>query len=121
MLTLSERVKEAVESAREKGHSVSDIAKACNIKVQAVYAWASGDSKSIDGNNLVELAELSGYRPMWIMKGKGQKFTYSSDPERIAAHVKIDQLEKDSLSLANKILTSIAEPAVKDTNPGNKK
>ncbi len=69
MLTLSERVKEAVRSAREKGHSVSDIAKACNIKVQAVYAWASGDSKSIDGNNLVELAELSGYRPMWIMKG----------------------------------------------------
>lgn len=72
-MTLAERVKEAIDAAKARGYTVAKIAAACGISDKAVYQWAAGTTKEIDGSNLAELAELSGYRPLWIMKEKGDK------------------------------------------------
>lgn len=81
--TLANRVKEAVESAKLRGNSVVKIAAACGISKQAVYQWLDNSTKSIDGANLVELAELSGLHARWIATGKGSKIS----PELIADEV----------------------------------
>lgn len=57
MKLLHERVKEAVEAAKKNKVSVLAIAKACGISRQAVYQWMEQGANSIDGANLVELAE----------------------------------------------------------------
>lgn len=80
---VAKHVSEAIEAAKRRGHSVAAIAKACGISRAAVYQWASGESKSIDGFNLVELAELSGYNARWIIKGKGPKESRLSDDEEL--------------------------------------
>lgn len=78
MKTLNERVKEAVELAERK-NSIPDIAKTCDVSRQAVYAWRNGESANMKGATLVELAELSGLSPRWIMKGKGPKHALTED------------------------------------------
>lgn len=73
MGTLAERVTEAVEAANDHGFTVADIAAACGISSQAVYQWMDGRTKSIDGDNLAELAEMSGFRAIWIAKERSPK------------------------------------------------
>jgi hypothetical protein len=71
MSTLEQRVLEAIEAT---GLNPADLATKIGISKQGVYDWRRGDSVSkMKGENLVELAELSGYEPLWIMKGKGPK------------------------------------------------
>ena len=70
MATLSERIKEAIESS---GVSVADVATACGITPQAVYDWMSGNTKELMGENLVELAEITGFDARWIAKDSGPK------------------------------------------------
>ena len=108
MMTLAERVKEAIEAAKEKGHSVAHIAKRCGISVQAVYQWMDSSSKSIDGANLVELAESSGYHAMWIAKEKGPK----KDPEHVmrARRLMLEMTEARQVD-AVKIITPLVEPS----------
>jgi transposase-like protein len=105
-MTLAQRVKEAVEAAKENGHSVAKIAAACGISPQAVYQWLKGDTKEIDGSNVVELAELSGYHAIWIMKGKGKR----SDPESIRrALALLRRMTPDNQATAVKIITPLAD------------
>lgn len=78
MKTLNERVKEAAELA-EKKKSIPDIATTCGVSRQSVYAWRNGESANMRGATLVELAELSGLSPRWIMKGKGPKHALTED------------------------------------------
>ena len=73
MSNLAERVQEAVTRAKENGYTVAKIAEACSISRQSVYQWLDGATKSLDGSNLVELAELAGMNPRWIINGKGAK------------------------------------------------
>lgn len=70
MSTLAERVKEAIT---DSGVDITALANACGISVQAVYKWRSGGSQKISGENLVELARLTGYEARWIIKGIGEK------------------------------------------------
>ncbi len=70
MSTLAERVKEAITNSEV---DISALAKACGISVQAVYKWRSGGSQKISGENLVELARLTGYEARWIIKNIGDK------------------------------------------------
>jgi len=70
MATLSERITEAIETS---GVSVADIATACGISPQAVYDWMKGNTKELMGDNLVELAEITGFEARWIAKESGPK------------------------------------------------
>ena len=120
-MTLLERIQASVQAATTRGYSIKNIADACGITDKAVYAWRSGDSKSIDGNNLVELAELSGFNPMWIMKGKGQKLNISSNVKLARAQQTLSTMEDAQLDLANKILNSLIESTDDSANTINKK
>lgn len=108
-MTLAERVSEAIEAAKRNGHSVSMIAAACGITPQAVYQWANGSSTEIDGSNLAELAELSGYRPLWIMKEKGNR----TDGKQIQAAVKLmRQLPTEDQVAAVRMIGGLRQPGV---------
>lgn len=111
MPSLSERIKEAVAAAEGNGYSVAHIAKACGIKPQSVYQWMDGTTKSLDGANLVELAELSGYEPMWIAKEKGPKF--DSRPVRQALKL-LRQMTAARQADAVKIIAPLVEPEIDD-------
>ena len=79
---LSDRVKQVVEDAISRGISVTSISKFCGVSRQAVYQWKSGETKSIDGYNLVELAEITGFSSRWIINGRGQKKSGLSQEEK---------------------------------------
>lgn len=85
-MELYERTQAAIDAAKKKGNSVATIAKACGITRSAVYQWCKVGAQSIDGANLVELAELSGLSPMWIAKGKGPRSTVLSTDENTILH-----------------------------------
>jgi transcriptional regulator with XRE-family HTH domain len=78
-MLLHERISEAVQSAQDRGHSISKIAKDCGISRQAIYQWKNGSTSMLDGTNLVILSDLSGYQPRWIIKGIGPK-KFDDDP-----------------------------------------
>jgi hypothetical protein len=72
-MLLHERISEAVQSAQDRGHSISKIAEDCGISRQAIYQWKDGSTSMLDGTNLVILSDLSGYYARWIIKGTGPK------------------------------------------------
>jgi transposase-like protein len=114
-LLLSERVQEAIDAAAENGYSVADIAKACGIKPQAVYQWMDGTTKSIDGDNLAELCELSGYRAIWITKERGQK----SDTRAVQQARELMQTMTPARQAdAVKIIAALAEQETDDKKAG---
>lgn len=73
MSTLAERIAEASHAS---GHSITEISKACGVSYQAVRKWMLGESKKIDGENLIALCKLTNYSPEWIITGKGEKIRY---------------------------------------------
>jgi transcriptional regulator with XRE-family HTH domain len=114
MNTLAERVTEAVEAAKSHGYSVAQIAEACGITDKALYQWMDGTTKSIDGKNLVELAEISGYKAMWIIKEKGPR----SDTKLVQQAVKLmEKMTPTRQSDAVKVITPLVE---RDNDDGEK-
>lgn len=115
MATLAERVKEAVDCARGNGYTVVQIAEACGISDKAVYQWLDGTTKSIDGENLVELAEISGYLPMWIAKEKGLR----ADTRSIQQAIKLlRQMTPARQADAVKIIAPLVEQDGGDAKTG---
>jgi SOS-response transcriptional repressor LexA len=63
---------------KEVGVSVSQIAAACDISVQAVYAWERGDTGTLKGHNLVATAEILKVNEKWLQHGRSPKERKSS-------------------------------------------
>lgn len=42
------------------------MARHCGVKPPSVSAWLSGDTKTIEGSNLLKAAEFLGVRPKWL-------------------------------------------------------
>ena len=114
MATLSERIREAIETS---GVSVQNIADACGISPQAVYDWMKGETKELMGNNLVELAELTGFEARWIAREVGPKRRLHTHTKE-QAHVLtlMEQMSPYQISLVVKIADSLAQPPATDTN-----
>ena len=70
MATLEDRVRHAIN---ESGKDVREIARACGVSVQAVYAWRRGEVKNLQNDNLFNLAEATGFEARWLGTGKGQE------------------------------------------------
>lgn len=66
--TLSDRISQAMALA---GVSPGELAAYCGVRVQAVYQWRSGATKTLDGTNLVKAATKLGVRSLWLGEGKG--------------------------------------------------
>lgn len=115
MKTLAERVQEAVHAAKENGYSITQIAKACGISDKAVYQWLDGSTKSIDGKNLVELAEISGYRARWIANEIGPK----SDPIAVLHAIKLlEKMTPENQAIAVKVISPLADRGLIDDQGG---
>ena len=52
MNTLTERIKEAVQEAIKKGHTVLSLATACGCKDKSVYQWLKGEPAVRSGRHL---------------------------------------------------------------------
>jgi transcriptional regulator with XRE-family HTH domain len=106
MATLSERVQEALIEANENGFNIASVAEACGVTVQAVYQWRDGATKVIEGDKLVELAEVSGYTARWIATEKGPK---KLTKEMRQAQKLMADMTQERQQMAVKIIAPLAE------------
>ncbi|MDF3822364.1 helix-turn-helix transcriptional regulator [Leptospira sp. 96542] len=67
--TLSERLREAMNGPPKV--TGKELAAACGIKPPSVSGWLSGDTKTIEGKNLLAAARKLGVEPDWLANGKG--------------------------------------------------
>ena len=72
--TLAERLKEAMH-ARQKKVTGKALAQACGVAAPSVSDWVNGETKSLDGVNLVTAAEFLGVNPKWLATGLGPRDT----------------------------------------------
>lgn len=79
MSTIGERVARAIT---ESNASVKDVAHACGVTVQAVYAWRRGEIKDIRNEHLFELADITGFDARWLGTGKGPERTITDEREK---------------------------------------
>lgn len=106
MTSLAGRVAEAIADAERRGISIKDIATACGVTVQSVYQWKKpGERVEIEGTKLVELAVITGYEALWIMKGKGpKKRVYARNDKQAKAMELMQQMEEGQQAKAVKSL-----------------
>ena len=55
------------------------LAKACNVSPPSVSGWRTGDSKTLEGSNLLAAAKFLDVRPEWLAAGVGPKHTDKTD------------------------------------------
>lgn len=80
MSTLASRIAE-LPAAKIRGWQ-AQVARACRIKPPSVSDWATGKTKSIDGNVLLRAAEFFQVHPRWLQSGVGPKLISDADPEQ---------------------------------------
>ena len=68
MNTWHERLKLAKGQA---GLRATDIAKAVGVSNATVSDWESGETKTIEGSNLLKVCTVLGVSPHWLIFGKG--------------------------------------------------
>ena len=113
METLSQRVAKATEAALDKGYTAITLAKEIGVSKQTIYNWKDGRCFRLKGENLVELARVSGFSALWIMKNKGPK---QPIPEAAIASQIVTQMEPGDRNTAIKILNSLIEPKASNGN-----
>ena len=68
---MSEWGKRIALRMKEVGVNQTELAAACGIKPPSVNGWISGETKMIDGQNLVLAARKLNTSPEWLMTGRG--------------------------------------------------
>ncbi len=68
---MSEWGKRIARRMSDVGVNQTELATACGIKPPSVNGWVSGETKMIDGQNLVLAARRLNTSPEWIMTGRG--------------------------------------------------
>jgi transcriptional regulator with XRE-family HTH domain len=80
LMSLQERIVEAIQAAIGRGMSVADIARKVGVTPSAVSQWKDGTIKSLKAESAAGLEDATGYRAAWLSTGKGQKFANPSWP-----------------------------------------
>lgn len=88
MDTLMTRMEKALArrvTLATKGEKVSkaELARACGIKSPSVNNWFSGETKSLEGSNLVRAAEYLRVNVAWLASGSGPM--YAKPPPSVGA------------------------------------
>ncbi len=76
-MSLEARLKE-LSANRKRGWQAA-LARHCEVKPSSVSDWVSGETKSIEGENLVRAAAFFGVRPEWLATGRGSKMPGTTD------------------------------------------
>ena len=87
MTTLAERLKEAM-AGPPKVSGVA-LAAACGVKPPSVSGWRTGDSKTLEGKNLLAAADKLGVRAKWLADGTGPMRPDKHYPENHTAQVRV--------------------------------
>lgn len=114
---MGQRIEKAITVS---GADVRKIASACDVSVQAVYAWMRGDVKNLRGENLFTLADETGFEARWIATGKLPERTADKDQrkEKLAGlYDQADQRGKDAILRVAELESSYG---VKADHPGER-
>lgn len=68
--TLSQRIQTALSGPPKKTQAA--LARACGISPPSVNAWVKGETKTIEGQNLLNASKFLGVNPRWLATGEGQ-------------------------------------------------
>ena len=71
MNTLAERLRYAMEVLPTKKIKGIDLARAVGVKPPSVSDWLSGKSKTMEGENLLKVADFLKVNPTWLATGSG--------------------------------------------------
>lgn len=72
MNTLAERLRYAMNTAQPKKAKGVDVARAAGVKPPSVSDWLSGKSKTMEGENLIYVANYLNVNPLWLANGIGE-------------------------------------------------
>lgn len=81
LTTLAERIRERLNAL---GMSDAELARQAKVKPPSVFAWLSGETKSIKGDNLLRAAAALKVTPDWLAYGVGRKLL-DERPAQIAS------------------------------------
>ncbi|MET3512767.1 phage repressor protein C with HTH and peptisase S24 domain [Pseudacidovorax sp. 1753] len=110
--TLAERMRIALEGPPKRTQAA--LAKACGIKPPSVSAWLSGETKSVEGTNLVNAAAFLGVNPKWLGEGLGPMRTgEQTSSSRLAAAPQVEVEEAPTLR------SRVAVPLVGEVKGGH--
>lgn len=70
MTTLAIRVDEVM---REKGCTVTELAKAAGVKPPSVIEWLNGETKTLKASAAIRASRFLGVEPLWLAEGEGPK------------------------------------------------
>jgi len=82
MNILAERLKKALQQST--GKTQAGLARACGIKPPSVSDWMNGNTKSVEGSNLIKASEYLGVRSKWLATGLGPMNDSEQSPELFA-------------------------------------
>ena len=71
--TFTERLNVALKQA--DGVSQADLARHCGVSTASVSNWFTGITKSLRGDNLLQVANALGVSPAWLASGQGDMRT----------------------------------------------
>lgn len=111
--TLAERLIEAMNGP-PKVTGVA-LAEACGVSPPSVSGWRTGDSKTLEGSNLLAAAKRLGVRPEWLADGVGPKYADKTAPsdqpneirQRVAGFINPSTITDTFILKAIEILTSL--------------
>lgn len=77
-MDLKDRIKQARKTA---GLTQDQLAKLVGVSRPSVGMWEGGQTKTIEGENLVRTAYATGTDPLWLATGEGQMHPASMGKE----------------------------------------
>ncbi len=80
MKLLSERINKALDHS---GIKKIELAKRGKLSRATVSDWSSGKIKSINGDNLMVVADILGVNANWLATGNGQMLENNNNSEKI--------------------------------------
>ena len=67
---------------QELGMTVAELARLCGLKPPSVHDWEKGKTKTIEGPNLMAVAEALKTSPDWILTGRAADLPHGSSNAR---------------------------------------
>jgi DNA-binding Xre family transcriptional regulator len=108
MKTWHERFTLAIEQTNLRP---TDIAKAIGVSNATVSDWESGETKKIEGENLLKVCDLLKINPKWLLFGKGAMSSELNIEDKKLKHILMiaQDLPEYGKDKAIKELTDITE------------
>lgn len=109
MGTIGERVKTA---RLAKGWNQPELAKAAHISKQAVSQIETGTTKNPKPENILKIADVTGYEIRWLISGEGPQ----TSKDAALDNLDISQLSSESKAAIRAVMDSFTQQTGPKTN-----